>query len=71
MFYQGGPIDNFTHVSVPVAQSSSDSESKAACTAGMALSQFRMINNELLKYICGYRTSTSNYIGKSISYMYG
>ena len=37
IFYQGGPIDHGTHVSVPVVQSSAESEYNAACTAGMAL----------------------------------
>ena len=36
VFYQGGPIDNGTHVPGPVAQSSSESDYNAACTAGMA-----------------------------------
>ena len=48
IFYQGGPIDNGTHVPGPVAQSSADSEYNAACTAGMALAHFRMLVHELL-----------------------
>ena len=48
-FYQGGKIDHGTHVPGPVAQSSADSEYNASCTAGMALSNFRMLINELLK----------------------
>ena len=48
IFYQGGPIDHGTHVPGPVAQSSSESEYNAACTAGMALAYFRMLVNELL-----------------------
>ena len=42
IFYQGGPIYHGTHVPVPVAQSSAESEYNAACTAGMALAHFRM-----------------------------
>ena len=36
IFYKGGPIDHGTHVPVPVAQYSAESEYNAACTAGMA-----------------------------------
>ena len=46
--YQGGPIDHVTHVPVPVAKSSAESEYNAACTAGMALAHFRMLVHELL-----------------------
>ena len=49
VFYQGGPIDHCTYVTGPVAQYSLDREYNAACTAGMALANFMMINNELLK----------------------
>ena len=48
IFYQGGPIDHGTHVPVPVAQSSAESEYNAACTAGMALAHFRMLIHEFL-----------------------
>ena len=48
IFYQGGPIDNGTHVPGPVAQSSAESQYNAACTAGMALARFRMLVHELL-----------------------
>ena len=48
IFYQGGPIDHGTHVSGPVAQSSKESEYNAACTAWMALANFRMLIHELL-----------------------
>ena len=48
IFYQGWPIDHGTHVTVPVAKSSAESEYNAACTAGMALAHFRMLNPELL-----------------------
>ena len=43
IFYQGGPIDHGTHVPGPVAQSIAESEYNAACTAGMALADFRML----------------------------
>ena len=48
IFYQGGTIDHGTHVPVPVAQSSAESEYNAACTAGMAFAHFRMLVHELL-----------------------
>ena len=48
IFYQSGPIDNGTHVPVPVAQASAESEYNAACTAGMALAHFRMLVHELI-----------------------
>ena len=48
IFYQGGPIDDVTHVPVPVAKSSAESEYNAACTAGMALAHSRMLIHELL-----------------------
>ena len=48
IFYQGGPIDHGTHVPVPVAQSSAETEYNASCTAGMALAHFRMLIHELL-----------------------
>ena len=35
IFYQGGTIDHGTHVPLPVAQSSAESEYNAACTAGI------------------------------------
>ena len=48
IFYQGGPIDNGTHVTGPVYQSSAESEYNTACTAGMDLANFRMLIHELL-----------------------
>ena len=48
VFYQGGLIDYCTHVTCPVAQSSSESEYNEACTAGMALPHFRMIDNKFM-----------------------
>ena len=48
IFYQGGPIDHFTRVPEPVAQSSAESEYNAACTARMALARCRMLIHELL-----------------------
>ena len=44
IFYQGGPIDHGTHVPVPVAQSSAENEYNSACTAGMVLAHFRMLD---------------------------
>ena len=46
--YQGGKIDHVTHVSVPFAQSITESEYNSACTAGKALANFRMLIHELL-----------------------
>ena len=48
IFYQVSPIDHGTHVPVPVAKSSAESEYNSACTAGMALAHFRMIIYEFL-----------------------
>ena len=48
ILYQGGPIDHGTHVPGQVAQSSVESEYNVACTAGMALANFRMLIHELL-----------------------
>ena len=48
IFYQGGPIENGTHVPGPVAQSSAESEYNAEYTAGMALAHFRMLIHEFL-----------------------
>ena len=48
VFYLGGPINHCTHVPGPVSQSSDESDSNAACTKGMSLAYFRMINNEFL-----------------------
>ena len=48
VFYQGVPIDHCTHVPDPVYQYSAGSELNTASTAGLALSQFRMIKNELM-----------------------
>ena len=45
VFYQGGTIDNVTHVPVPVAQSSAESEYNESWTAGMALEIFRVLFN--------------------------
>ena len=52
IFYQDGTIDHGTHVPVPVAQSSSESEYNTACTAGIALAHLRMLIHELFnKYL--------------------
>ena len=37
LFYQGGTIDNCTHIPGPVAQSIDESEYNTSCTAGMDL----------------------------------
>ena len=47
IFYMAGPVDHSTHVPSPVAQSSAESEYNLACTGGMALAHFRMLNTEL------------------------
>ena len=48
MFYRCGPIENCTHVLVPVAQHSVESEYNVSCTAEIYLSSLRLLNNELL-----------------------
>ena len=48
IFYQGVPIENGTHVPVPVSQPSIESEYNTACTSGIALEQFRILIHELL-----------------------
>ena len=48
IFYQGGPIDHATHVTVTVAQSGAEIEYNAVCTAGITLANFRMSIHELL-----------------------
>ena len=48
MFDKGRLIYHWIHVPVPVAQSSADSTYNAACTAGMDLAHFRILNDELL-----------------------
>ena len=48
VFYQGGPIDNCTHVSGPVAKSSAESEYNSSYNAEMDLEYFNMLNNEVL-----------------------
>ena len=48
IFYQGGTIDHVTHVPVPVAQSSAESDYNAAFTEIMALAHFSMLIRELL-----------------------
>ena len=49
IFYQGGTIDNFTHVPVPVDQSSAEIKYNVACSSGISLEHFRMLIHELLK----------------------
>ena len=48
IFYQCGPIYHGTHVLDPVAESSAESEYNPSFTAGMDLSNFRMLIRELL-----------------------
>ena len=48
MFYQRVIIDNYICVPCPYDQSSAQSENNSACTTGMALSNFRIINDEFL-----------------------
>ena len=48
IFYQGGPIEHSTHVTVPVSQSSAESNYNLACTSVMALSHSIMLIHELL-----------------------
>ena len=48
VFNQGGPIDHFPHVLVPVAQYSSESENNVSFAALMDLAHFRIINNDLV-----------------------
>ena len=43
IFYQGVRIDHGTHVPGPVSPSSAESEYNAACTAAMALANFRIL----------------------------
>ena len=47
VFYQGGSIDHFTHVPGAVFQYSAESEYYSEWLAGIALSNFRMLNKEL------------------------
>ena len=48
IFCQGGIFDHGTHVTVPVAKSSAESEYNAKCTSGMALAHFITLIRELL-----------------------
>ena len=48
IFYQGGPIYHGTHIPGPFARYSAEIEYNVACTAGMALENFRMLIHELL-----------------------
>ena len=48
MHYIGGPIDYCTHVPGPAAQSSAENEYNAACTTGICLAHFTMLNNDFL-----------------------
>ena len=48
MFSSDVPIDHCTHVPVPVAQSSAESEYNASFTAVMALAHLIILNNDLI-----------------------
>ena len=48
VIYQGGKIDYYTHVPGPVSQSSAECDYNAACTAGISIAHFRVLNNEVL-----------------------
>ena len=72
VFYQGGPIDHFTHVTCPVDQSSAESENNASCTAGMYLKNSRMLNHELFnkdKYVVSEKSPLIISNGKSEIFM--
>ena len=43
ILYQGGPIGHGTHVPVPVAKSSAESDNNAACTTRISLAHFRVL----------------------------
>ena len=49
MWYQGGPIDDCTHVPGLFSQSSADSEYNSEFTAVMAPSHSKIINIEVTK----------------------
>ena len=48
IFYQDSPMDHETHVRVPVAQSSAESQYSVSFTVGMALANFRLLIHKLL-----------------------
>ena len=45
VFYKGVKIDNCTHLSGPVAQPSDKRKYNTSCNLGMALANFRIIND--------------------------
>ena len=47
-FIKGVKIDHFTHVPGSVSQYSAESEYNLAFIAGIAISHFRMLNNEII-----------------------
>ena len=47
MFYQGGPTDHCTYFPGPVSQYSYESKYNSECTAGIALANSRVLNNEV------------------------
>ena len=48
VFYQVGPIDNFTHILGPVAQPSTESDYNVGFTTGTTPAHFRILNNEFM-----------------------
>ena len=62
IFYQGEPIDDVTHVSGSVAQSSAEIQYNAEFTAGMALAHFRMLICDLLNKDLDIVTEESPFI---------
>ena len=51
ILYQGGTIDHGTNVPRTVEQYSTESEYNAACNAGMALANFRMLIHEFINKV--------------------
>ena len=49
VFYQGGPIDNCTHVPGTLPHYSAESNYNVACNEVMTLAHFSILNNELMK----------------------
>ena len=53
VFHQGLTIDRWTHYPGTFSQSSAESEYTAACTSGIDLVHFRILNNEFLYKVPG------------------
>ena len=49
VFYRGGPIDNWAHVTGTFSQYSAESEYNIVWTAVISLAHFRILNIELTK----------------------